>query len=93
MPYTFDEMYNLQMEVPAGYETDELPKQMVVKLNEEGEGVFEYRISQSGSSISLRSRIHFKRSVFVPEEYDMLREFFSLIVKKHNEQIVFKKKK
>jgi hypothetical protein len=93
MPYTFDELYNLQLEVPAGYVTDELPQQVIIKLNEAGEGIFEYRISQSGSSISLRSRLIFKRSLFLPEEYDMLREFFGMIVKKHNEQIVFKKKK
>lgn len=93
MPYTLDEVYTMQMEVPAGYEVDELPKQMVVKLNEEGDGVFEYRISSSSSTISLRSRLTMKRSVFVPEEYEMLREFFNLVVKKHNEQIVFKKKK
>ncbi|HEX7903738.1 MAG TPA: DUF3858 domain-containing protein, partial [Chitinophagaceae bacterium] len=93
MPYKMDEVYSLQMEVPAGYEVDELPKQLVVKLNEEGEGVFEYRISRSGNNISLRSRITMKRSNFLPEEYEMLREFFNLVVKKHNEQIVLKKKK
>jgi hypothetical protein len=92
MPYTMDETYNLQLEVPQGYIVDELPKQLMVKFNEEGEGVFEYRISQSGNGISLRSRILFKRSTFLPEEYESLREFFNLIVKKHNEQIVFKKK-
>ncbi len=36
MPYTMDETYNLQMEVPQGYTVDELPKSIVVKLNEEG---------------------------------------------------------
>lgn len=93
MPYTLDEIYNLQLEVPQGYETDELPKQVMVKLNDEGEGLFEYRVTQSGTSISLRSRLTFKRALFVPEEYETLREFFSLVVKKHSEQIVFKKKK
>jgi hypothetical protein len=92
MPYTMEETYNLQLEVPQGYIVDELPKQIMVKFNEEGEGMFEYRISQSGNGISLRSRILFKRSTFLPEEYESLREFFNLIVKKHNEQIVFKKK-
>ncbi len=48
MPYAMDETYNLQLEVPHGYAVDELPKSMVVKLNEQDEGMFEYRISQSG---------------------------------------------
>jgi len=93
MPFALDETYTLQLEIPIGYEVDELPKSVVVKLNEEGDGLFEYRISQSGSTIAFRSRIKISRTYFVPEEYEMLREFFNLIVKKHAEQIVFKKKK
>ncbi len=93
MPYAMDETFNLQLEVPQGYVVDELPKPIVVKLNEQGEGMFEYRISQSGDNISLRSRIRLNRSYFMPDEYEMLREFFNLIVKKQAEQIVFKKKK
>jgi len=92
MPYTMDYAYTLQMEVPAGYVVDELPQSVVVKLNEANEGIFEYRISQSGSNISFRTRVQIARAYFLPEEYDMLREFFNLIVKKHGEQIVFKKK-
>ncbi len=93
MPFTIDELYTLQMDVPAGYVVDELPKQAVVKFNEEEDAVFEYRISQSGTNITMRSRIQVKRAFFEPDEYETLREFFNFIVKKHNEQIVFKKKK
>ena len=93
MPYRVDDMYILQMEVPAGYEVDELPKSTVVKLNEQGDATFEYRVSLQNNTIYLRSRLMTQRTWFAPDEYDMLREFFSIIVKLHNEQIVFKKKK
>ncbi|MBI5856661.1 MAG: DUF3857 domain-containing protein [Sphingobacteriales bacterium] len=93
MPFAMDESYNLQLEVPHGYVVDELPKSQIVKLNEQDDGMFEYRVSQSGDNISLRSRIRFKKTYFLPEDYETLREFFNLIVKKHAEQIVFKKKK
>ena len=92
MPYTSDETYVLTLQVPDGYTVDEIPKSIKVKLNEEGEGEFEYIIAQSENTISLRSRLRFSRATFLPEEYDLLREFFNLVVKKHNEQIVFKKK-
>ena len=92
MPYAIDETYLLRLDVPIGYVIDELPKQIMVRLNEEGDGSFEYRLSESGGAISLRSRIRLKRAYFQPEEYEMLREFFNLVVKKHGEQIVFKKK-
>ena len=93
MPYTSDEIYTFSMSIPDGYVLDELPKSTMVKFNDEGDAVFEYRISESVGTISLRSRITIKRTVFMPEEYEVLREFFNLIVKKQNEQIVFKKKK
>jgi hypothetical protein len=92
MPYGIDETYILQLQVPQGYVVDELPKSMIVKLNEEGEGSFEYRISQSGSDISFRTRLRINRTFFLAEEYEMLREFFNLVVMKQAEQIVFKKK-
>lgn len=92
MPYTMDETYVLTMDIPAGYVVDELPKQILAKYDEEGKSFFEYRISQSGSTISLRSRIKIDRVFFAPEEYENLREFFNMIVKKQSEQIVFKKK-
>ena len=93
MPYKIDMTYIFQMDTPEGFVVDELPKPMVVKLNDQEDGLFEYRISESGGTISLRSRVKFKRSMYAPEEYELLREFFNLIVDKQGEQIVFKKKK
>jgi hypothetical protein len=93
MPYTFDETYLLTMEVPQGYEVDELPKQMLAKYDAEGKSFFEYRITQSGGMISFRSRIKMNKTLYAPDEYEVLREFFNMVVKKQNEQIVFKKKK
>jgi transglutaminase-like putative cysteine protease len=92
MPYAMDETYVLNMEVPQGYMVDELPKQLLAKYDEEGKSFFEYRIQQSGNQISLRSRIKLVRAYYEPDEYAGLREFFNMVVKKHNEQIVFKKK-
>jgi transglutaminase-like putative cysteine protease len=92
MPYTMDETFVLSMEVPKGYEVDELPKQMIAKVDEEGSGLFEYRISNSQGRISFRCRIKFNRSLYLPEEYPNLREFFNMVVSKQSEQIVLKKK-
>lgn len=92
MPYTMDETYLLRMDVPKGYDVDELPGQIRMKLNENDDGFFEYLISNSNGIISMRSRLRLSRTYFLPEEYEMLREFFAMIVKKQGEQIVFKKK-
>jgi hypothetical protein len=91
MPATFDELYTLNMAIPAGYEVDELPKSAVVKFNED-EGLFQYLVGKSDNVIQLRSRIVLRKAYFPPEEYESLRDFFDLIVKKQSEQIVLKKK-
>jgi hypothetical protein len=91
-PYTFDEIYTLTMDIPKNYIVDEIPKPVKVQFND-NEGYFEYMIEKSVDRILLRSRVVMKKATFLPEDYNSLREFFAFVVKKHSEQIVFKKKK
>ena len=91
MPYAFDETYSLLMYIPEGYVVDELPKSAKVSFND-GEGYFEYLLEKRDDQINLRSRVYFTKATFMPAEYEDLRGFFGHVVKKQNEQIVFKKK-
>ena len=91
MPFSQDETIIATIEVPDGYAVDELPQQVLVNYDEEGKSFFEYRIRQSKNNISFLNRIKLNKAFFTPDEYDMLREFFTIIVKKQSEQIVFKK--
>ncbi|MFN8290434.1 MAG: DUF3858 domain-containing protein [Chitinophagaceae bacterium] len=93
LPYAVDETYTLTMNVPAGYVVSELPKDLIVKYNSKGEGLFEYRITRSGEQITLQSRILLQKANFPPGEYNRLRDFYSQIIVKQAEQFVFKKKK
>ncbi len=93
MPYTLDETYVLRMDVPKDYQVDALPASTRVNLDEEGKSFFEYILESNNGVISLRSRVKITRSYFLPGEYKILRDFFSLVVDKHNEQIVFKRTK
>lgn len=92
MPYKLDQTFILTMQVPEEYEVEALPEQVVARLDENESAFFEYRISQSGSTISLRSRIKIARTFFTNEEYQNLREFFNIIVNKQNERLVLKRK-
>lgn len=90
MPFKIDELIVLNMEVPAGYKIDELPKSARISLNET-EGMFEYIVQTDGKSIQLKCSIQLKKANFEPEDYETLRNFFTYIVKKESEQFVFKK--
>jgi hypothetical protein len=92
LPYPIDDIYTLNMEIPDGYMVDELPKSAKVLYNE-GEGSFEYIIQKDQYSVQFRSHVRLKEVFFRPGDYNSLRDFFAFIAQKHNEQIVFKKKK
>ena len=92
MPYCSDDTYVLNMEIPKGYEVDEMPKSARVKLNED-EGMFEYIIAKSGDRIQLRARVKLEKATYEPDDYQTLRDFYAFVVKKEAEEIVFKKTK
>lgn len=90
MPYKMEETYVLNMEIPKGYRVDELPKSAKVAYNET-EGIFEYLIQKGDNNIQMRVHLKLNKAYFPTEEYPTLRDFFGYVVKKENEQIVFKK--
>ncbi len=90
MPYTFDDIYTFRMEIPKGYKIEELPKSVRFNFNDD-EGMFEYLISVDNIFVQMRCRLIMKKATFLNEDYPYLREFYSLVVKKESEQIVFKK--
>ena len=92
MSSAMDYVYVLDMEIPTGYQIEEMPKPTKITLNET-DGFFEYLIQRSETNIQLRTRVKLNKAFFPPEEYNTLRDFFNYIVEKQSEQIVFKKKK
>jgi len=90
MPWSRQDIYILNMEVPKGYKVEELPKSVRMKLGE-SDGVFEYIAVNSNNHIQLRSTLVLNKANFEAGYYEDLRNFFSFVVKKQSEQIVFKK--
>jgi len=91
MPYGQNDLYILTMDVPKGYEIEELPKPMRIRLNED-DGYYEYLYQADSQTIQLRSRLILKKASFRPEDYQSLRDFFTAVVKKQSEPFVFRKK-
>jgi hypothetical protein len=90
-PYKTDEVFILKLEIPTGYEVDEMPKSEKATFNE-SDGFIEYIIEKSATEVNLRCRIKFEKATFEPEDYENIQAFFDYIVKKQAEKIVFKKK-
>ena len=90
MPFTKDDNYVLNMEIPWGYKIDELPKSARIMLNE-NERMFEYLISADATIIQMRCRIMLKKANFSGEDYQTLRNFYGYIVKKKQSKLYLKK--
>jgi len=91
MPFKLDELYIMRMEIPQGYQVEEMPKPVRVLLGDDGS--YEYLIQADDQAVQMRSRLILKRTFFPPYAYQPLREFFAAVMKKQGEMIVFKKKK
>lgn len=90
MPYCLDQSFVLNLEVPKGYVVDELPGAAHIELNGK-DGLFEYKTEQSGINIRLSCTLKLNKAIYEKEDYQKLREFYSLVTKKEAEKIVFKK--
>ncbi|MBL0741815.1 DUF3857 domain-containing protein [Chryseolinea lacunae] len=83
--------YLARFTVPPGFVVDEMPKPKLAVLPDNA-AKFSYATTQVGDVISVVSVLQINKSMFVQDEYPPLREFYNLIVAKHAEQIVLKKK-
>jgi len=92
MDFPIDETYFFDMEIPNGYEIDELPKSTKVLFHAK-DGFFQYQIAKADNKVQFLCMVKLNKATFAAEEYGDLREFFTYIVKKQQEQIVFRKKK
>jgi hypothetical protein len=81
----------LTITLPAGYETEELPKQAILDLPDNG-GRFMYSATSQNGAVQVVSRLNLRKPVYSAEEYASLREFYTRMLAKHAEQIVVKKK-
>ncbi len=90
MPYQIKEQYVFNLTIPAGYMVEELPEPAQVKMAD-GAGVFRFLVSEKEGKVQVTSKIFIKKNRYQPEEYQIIRQFFDLIVEKQGEQVVLKK--
>jgi hypothetical protein len=76
--------------IPDGYVVDELPQAAKMVLNDD-DIVLTYRMAHTDNIIKLHYQYQLKRLMFLPEEYEHLRDFYAKIIAKNSEQIVLKK--
>ena len=86
-----EETLLLTLNLPTGYELAEMPKPAVVDLPDNG-GRFFYTIAAAEGTVSITSRLSLRKPVYEAGDYQYLRELYRLMLAKHSEKLVFKKK-
>ena len=80
----------LNLTIPEGYLVEETPENIAFTVAEGG-AKFQYNVNVSGNKITVLSRLFINKTLFSQLEYGALKEFYTLVVSKHSEQIVLKK--
>jgi hypothetical protein len=86
----FLESYKLVLTVPEGYQVEELPKNKNIMIGDK-DGKFSYIIGQMDNRVVVNMRFSIDKPLFLPAEYQNLKEFYDQVVAKQAEQIVLKK--
>ena len=90
LSYAYNLNYSTTIEVPKGYSVEELPKSVKITFNE-NDGLFYYHLYKDDNKIVLTCQFKLNKANYPAEDYQYLRDFYSVVVKKMNEEIVLKK--
>jgi len=88
---SFEDIILSKVTIPADYDVEELPESKAFVLPA-GAGKFFYSTNKIANVITVTCQLIINKGKFMPEEYQVLREFYTQVVAKEAEQLVLKKK-
>ena len=88
--YKTDNTVIVTINLPNGYKVTTLPASVNLRL-EGGAASYLFQAVQSDTIIKLTSKFSIGKSLFLPDEYSKLREFFNQVVLKQSEPVILKK--
>jgi hypothetical protein len=88
MIYRHAGTYTSKIEIPEGYKVETLPQE---KNTNNKVMIIQYTAEQKGNTIEVKAHYEFKRSIYDPKEYQMLKVSYNAILKLFNEMIVLSK--
>ena len=88
--YPTQEKFNLNIEIPEGYEIESLPNPIKI-ASENKEIVYMLNTSGEGNKIRIISSKEINNSIFAADQYNGLKDLFQKMIASQNEKIVLKK--
>jgi hypothetical protein len=88
--YPREKIYMLTLNLPEGYQVDQVPKPLVIKLPDNAASCT-YQVSSTPNSVQIMYKFVINKVVFLPTEYGQIKKFYDAVVKKQAELVVLKK--
>jgi hypothetical protein len=89
--FPFKDSFSLTIKIPEGYEVEFLPEQIAMSMID-NLGSFKFNSSATASQIQIAVTFNVNTFNIPVENYGALREFYEMMLKKHAEKIVLRKK-
>ena len=91
--YPSDYRLTVALEIPEGYQVEELPKPTRIALGEDNLASYQYLIAEdkNANRITISVRFTLNEIVYLQNDYPLLRDFFLHLTTSNNEQAVLKK--
>jgi hypothetical protein len=83
--------YVVNLDIPAGYNIEELPEPVRISLPNDGGKLFFSCTKASERQVQLVLKLSLSQLEFLPDQYDGLRHFFELVAAKAQSPLVLKK--
>jgi hypothetical protein len=80
----------ISIKIPEGYKVDYLPKKGILKLGD-GAAKLTYLIEVYNNMILVKVNMEVNVTLFLPQDYSLLREFYISLMNKEDEKIVLVK--
>ena len=87
-PFLVQQIYTIS--IPDNFTITEIPESINVRTPD-GKIKYIYNIQQLGNNITLAIMFSITKTLFLPEEYQTLKNVYQMIINKQNEMIVLKK--
>ena len=91
--YPYDRRYIISIDIPEGYQVEELPKPTRVSLGDDNQATYQYLIAEDkvNRRISISVRFSLNEIIYLQSDYSILRDFFVHLTTSNNGQAVLKK--
>jgi hypothetical protein len=88
--YPVSEVYTFNYTIPAGFKVESLPQSVILSLPDNSISI-SYNAKNVDNKIIIEYKHNINKIIFLPDEYNKLKNLYDQLVKKHAEQVILKK--